>query len=127
MGRALSPPSAHHKQHFREAHHTFKRLRRGATCFSTCPPRVEAECLLRLVKAGSETIESVRELIDVPPKQEKFLRRDRDERSLSYRRRVLAEFDRLTGKSQAEVDEAPKRILTSKRDGFSRLLTCLLR
>jgi hypothetical protein len=50
---------------------------------------------MTLVKDGGESLESIRALINVPPKQQKFLQRDRDERSLSYRRQVLLAFDKL--------------------------------
>jgi hypothetical protein len=170
------------------------------TTFTVCPPRTEALCLMHLIQQGSETEESIRELIGVGPRTKRFLERDGDRRSLGYRLAVLREFNylarerqkgrvralaryyankapaetsmdvrvRASGqllaemgkngqrivrknvKSQStisklsdlgitkdqssacqqlagiELQEKPKRTLAAKRDGFPRLLRCLL-
>ena len=71
----------------------------------TASPRQEARALFAMIGRNGDTVESIRELIAVPPRIEHLLRlylrqhpEDSDgvERALEFRRRVSEEFELLT-------------------------------
>ena len=75
----------------------------------TATPRQEARNLFAQVEKNGVTVESIRELIAVPPKIEQALRQyvrrhpedaEAIEKVLSFRKRVREEFDRLARKSE---------------------------
>lgn len=68
------------------------------------PESVEARAIMRLVSLGTTTLDDARELISIPEKEEHalslFIAVAGKEgapigRALNFRRKVLAEFDRL--------------------------------
>lgn len=77
---------------------------------SRSPARVEAEALYRLVQAGRDSVNDVRNLITVPPRLEQQVKdlpsaepaeRKRLLAGLRFRRQVLREFDNLVAREQS--------------------------
>jgi hypothetical protein len=78
-------------------------------------PRIEARGLVALVRTDAESVESVRELIDIPPRVERVLRyymrtHPEDaaglEKALRFRKSVREEFDRLVSESKSPASSA---------------------
>ena len=85
------------------------------------PPEVEARALLALVGRNGDTVDTIRELISVPPRIETPLRTYGQGHSeenvlqiLTFRKRVAEEFARLVGGTP---------FVRSNPDGNSRLRT----
>ena len=80
----------------------------------------EARVLWNQVLAGQETVEAVRDLIQVTARQEKRLRRGSDQRhvelALAFRRAVLVEFERLVWQNQLEREAVVKPHPTAADD-----------
>jgi hypothetical protein len=83
---------------------------------STASPREEARILAAMVGKNGNSLESIRELIHVPPKMEQALRlyasrHPEDakgiESVLRFRRRVEEEFERLCGAATPSRVERP--------------------
>lgn len=71
-GREAPPSKGYHRR--RTLAVEPEALEGGHGLFSTIEPRIEGQWLLRLAGKRGETVESVRELIQVPAKIEKLLR-----------------------------------------------------
>lgn len=71
------------------------------------PAANEAQALLRLIQRGTATIEEVRELIQVSAAEEKLLTSAGFPAALSFRRRVLVEFDRMVATARAPIASEP--------------------
>ena len=111
-GREVRPPKGYHRRKTL----AFDPVEDEYGVFQTGDPRVEAQWLLRLVENG-ETVESVRALIQVPPKIEKVLRGYAQslpgeafsvDRGLEFRRSVLEEFDRLARTALESTQNTPE-------------------
>jgi hypothetical protein len=97
------------------------RIFASGDCFQwidgTQAPRDEARGLFVLIRSNVASIESVRDLIAVPPEIEAALRRYAShhpedaqgiEKVLNFRKRVREEFDRLVRESEAAQPTQPK-------------------
>ena len=76
------------------------------------PESIEARAIMRLVALGTTTLEDARELIAIPERQEQALRMfaaiaGKDGASVGYavsfRRRVMIEFERLVAAGQFDM------------------------
>lgn len=78
------------------------------------PESIEARAIMRLVSLGATTLDDARELIAIPERQEKALRMfvaaaGKDGASVGYavsfRRRVMVEFERLVAAGDFEMSD----------------------
>ncbi len=76
------------------------------------PEKIEAKAILRLVSLGTTTIDSARDLISIPEKQEQVLNAfvsvagkagNPIHRAVSFRHKVAAEFEKLVASVNQEV------------------------
>jgi hypothetical protein len=76
------------------------------------PESIEARAILRLVSIGTTTLEAARDLIAVPEREEHVLQifaaiAGKDGapigRALAFRRKVMAEFEKLISQGQFEA------------------------
>jgi hypothetical protein len=80
--------------------------------WSAPSPKVEAQALLKLVRFNGSTVETIRELIDIPAETEEYFRsfvadhpeeESPIERVIEFRKRVREEFDRLVRESEKRL------------------------
>jgi hypothetical protein len=80
-----------------------------------CPESIEARAIMRLVSLGTTTVEAARELIGIPEREERALKMfvaiaGKDGvsigRAVAFRRRVMAEFDKLVASTRVDFSAA---------------------
>ena len=81
--------------------------------WSAPSPKVEAQALLKLVRFNGSTVETIRELIDIPAETEEYFRsfvadhpeeESPIERVIEFRKRVREEFDRLVSELELPLN-----------------------